>query len=90
MTVYEGIHQMRLLSQKKQPFSFAFMSFSITKQQSKGIIRVPKGYLTLRETTEQNRYAEYMLSYYECDLEETHHFWQPLLMEFNGNQLELK
>ncbi|MDR2684603.1 MAG: hypothetical protein LBB53_04390 [Prevotellaceae bacterium] len=90
MTVYEAIHQMRLLSAKKEPFSFTFMSFSIEKQYSKGVVKVSKGYLTLRETTEQNKYAEYMLSYYDCNLQETRHFWQPLLMEFNGNQLELK
>ncbi|MDR1542868.1 MAG: hypothetical protein LBS50_00365 [Prevotellaceae bacterium] len=90
MTIWEAIKEMRIMSQKKQYFSFAFMSFSAEKQKSDGIVRVSKALLTRRERTETNKYAEHFLSYYDYKLMEARHFWQPLLVEFNGQNLELK
>jgi len=89
MTVWEGIKQMRLLSQKKEPFSFCYVSYSISHQKSEGFKRVHNGLLTLRETEHQNKYSEHFLSYKNLDTDEVRHFWQPLLIEFDGNMLEL-
>lgn len=90
MEVYKAIEQMRTLSRQGRPFAFAYMSYSIARHTSEGIISVRRARLTKQNRRERNRYTDYMLSYIDLDTGERRSCWQPLLLEFNGQQLELK
>lgn len=83
MTVYEAIHQMRLLSAKGQSFSLSFMSYSMRRGTSHGEVSVENALLIKNEKTEDDAIENYMLTYRDQDTQEAHHFWQPLLMSFN-------
>lgn len=89
MTIYQAIQQMRELTAKGECFSFSFLSYSYDKNRSGGIVHVPRARLAKQSKTEQNRFADYMLNYVDMDLLETHRCWQPLLLEFNGQQLSI-
>ena len=83
MTVYEAIHQMRLLTAKGQPFAMSFMSYSMTRHESHGEITVEHALLVKNEKTEEDDLKNYMLTFTDQDTGEAKHFWQPLLMSFN-------
>jgi hypothetical protein len=89
MKVFDAIKEMRILSEKKIPFSFSFMSFSMEKQSSQGIVRVNHGEFKRRDTQKTNKYSEHMQSYVDLDTGEYKRFWQCLLIEFNGIKTEL-
>lgn len=89
MTIYEAIEQMRALSAKGESFSFSFLSYSYDKNQSQGIVQVPHARLTRQSTKEHNRWADYMLNFMDLDLMETRRCWQPLMLEFNGQELTI-
>lgn len=90
MTVFEAIKEMRILTEKGVPFSFSFMSFSITKQKSDGIIQVRRAKLRRRTKDSKNKYYEFMEEYHDLDTFEDKHFWQCLLLEFNGQKIDLQ
>lgn len=89
MKVYEAIEQMRALSERGESFSFSFMSYSYDRRKSDGIVHVERARLRKQCTKKQNRFADYMLNYYDMDTVEDGRCWQPLLLEFNGIELEL-
>ncbi|MDR1436709.1 MAG: hypothetical protein LBI65_01185 [Candidatus Symbiothrix sp.] len=89
MDVYRAISEMRKLSQRGLSFSFAFMSFSMTSRKSEGYVEVRRARLRKQSTTEQNRFAGIMLNYFDLDANDYGRCYQPLLMEFNGQKLEL-
>lgn len=89
MTVYEAIDRMRELSRKRIAFSFSFMSYSIARRKSEGIVTVRRARLNKQSRKERNRYADYMLQYTDLDTGETASCWQPLLLELNGEEVEL-
>lgn len=80
---------MRVLSAAGIPFSFSFMSFSEDKQQSNGIVEVNKARLRSRPLKKHNKNAEFMENYLDLDTNEPRQFYHPLLMSFNGENLEL-
>ena len=88
--MYEAIDRMRELSRRRIPFSFSFMSYSITKRKSEGIVTVRRARLEKRNRRERNKYTDYMLNYTNLDTGERASCWQPLLLTFNDNELELK
>lgn len=88
MKVYEAIKKMRELSERKIPFSFSFMSFSIDKQKSEGIVEVQNAILYKNPKESRNAYADYMLMYRDTDTGEVRQCWQPLVMTFNNMVLE--
>lgn len=88
MKVYEAIKKMRELSERKIPFSFSFMSFSIDKQKSEGIIEVQNAILYKNPKEDRNAYSNYMLMYRDTDTGEVRQCWQPLVMTFNNMVLE--
>lgn len=90
MTVYEAIDRMRELSRRHIPFSFSFMSYSIARRKSEGIVTVRRARLNKQSRKERNRYADYMLNYTDLSTGETASCWQPLLLTFNEQELELK
>lgn len=89
MNVYTAIEQMRVLSAKGESFSFSFMSYSYERRKSDGVVRVERARLRKQSTKEQNRFADYMLNFFNLDTLEDGRCWQPLLLEFNGNELTL-
>jgi hypothetical protein len=89
MNVYSAIDKMRELTQRGGEFSFSFMSFSETTGKSEGIVDVGRARLRKRPTVEQNKNAEIMEAYSNLDTGDARQFYQPLLMLFNGEKVEL-
>lgn len=89
MEVYEAIKRMRELTQKGIPFSFSFMSFSEEKGKSHGVVEVRKARLNKQSTIEQSKNADIMLNYMDLETGRNGRCYQPLLMEFNGQKMEL-
>lgn len=90
MEVYEAINQMRARSERGESFSFSFMSYSYERRKSDGVIKVLHARLRKQSRKENNRFADYMLNFIDLDTMEYGMCWQPLLMEFDGHELELK
>lgn len=81
---------MRRLSERRESFSFSFMSYSHTRRKSDGVMTVRRARLCKQSRKEHNRYADYMLNYIDLDTGERASCWQPLLLTFNDEELELK
>lgn len=90
MEVYSALAEMRRLSSEKIPFSFSFVSYNSTKGTSKGIVAVANARLGKRERREYHKHADIVESYIDLDTGEQKRFYQPLLLTFNGIDLELK
>lgn len=90
MDIYEAIYEMRRCSERRESFSFAFMSYSYERRKSDGIVKIERARLRKQSKKENNRFADYMLNFIDLDVMEYGMCWQPLLLEFNGHELELK
>lgn len=88
MELFEAIKQMRELSRRNVPFSFSFMSYNETVRKSDGIITVRHARLRARAQEKHHKYAEIIEEYLNLDTGEPRHFYQPLLMSFNGQKVE--
>lgn len=89
MKVYDAIRQMEELTRAGKTFSFSFMSYSYDKNVSHGPVTVLHAKLLPSNRKERNQYSDYMLRYRDMDTYEDKMCWQPLLLELNGEQLEL-
>ena len=89
MTVYQAIEQMRLISKRGGEFSMTFMTYSESKGKSNGVESVDRARLRKRPSESQNKNAELMEAYTNLDTGEARQFYQPLLMLFNGQKVEL-
>jgi len=89
MNVYDAIDKIRSISNAGGEFSISFMSFSETTGKSEGIVDVSHARLRARPTVQQNKNAEIMEAYTNLDTGEARQFYQPLLMLFNGQKVEL-
>ena len=89
MNVFEAIRQMKVLTDKGKTFSFSFMSYSIDKNKSHGIVTVEHAKLRAGNRKDRTRYNDYLLNFVDMDTLEEKTCWQPLLLEFNGIMLEL-
>lgn len=89
MDVYEAVKQMRAKSERGESFSFAFMSYSYERGKSEGIVKVENARLRKQSTPEKNRFANYMLGFYNLDSMQNGSCWQMLLLEYEGQELEL-
>ncbi len=87
MELFEAIRRMRELSRQDVPFSFSFMSYNETAQKSEGIIEVRHARLRARAKTVHHRNAEIVEEYLDLDTGQPRHFYQPLLMTFNGQKV---
>ena len=90
MNVYEAINEMRACTKRGECFSFSFMSYSYERRKSNGVVWVEHAQLRKQSLIEHNRIAEYMQNFIDMDTLEYCICWQPLLLEFNGHELELK
>lgn len=89
LTVHEAIDTMRELTKAGRTFSFSFLSYSETMADSHGIIEVNKAKLGKSDKVEHNRNADIMLNFINVNTGEQKRFYQPLLIDFNGQQVEL-
>lgn len=89
MNVFQAIDEMRRLSAEGKSFSFSFMSYSYERRKSEGIVVVDRARLRKQGRKENNRFADYMLNFTNLDTMEYGACWQPLLLSFNDNELEL-
>lgn len=89
MKLYDAIAEMRRLSKEGRPFSFTYMSYNSTKQTTDGVIHVQQARLAGRESEKYNRFAEDQERYYNLTTGEIRRFWHPLLMDFNGEKIEI-
>lgn len=81
---------MRRRSERGENFSFAFMSYSYERRKSDGVVKVERARLRKQSRKETNRFADYMLNYINLDTMENGMCWQPLLLEYDGLDIELK
>lgn len=89
MDIYEAIRQMKAKSEDGETFSLAFMSYSYDRNKSEGIVKIEHAKLRQQSHKEDNRFADYMLNLIDMDTLEYRSCWQLLLLEFDGNELEL-
>lgn len=90
MDLYEAIHRGRELSKAGKSFSFSFMSYNSEEGISDGVIEVRNGRFLSRETKEHHREAEMVERYINLDTMAVRHFYQPLLMVFEGEKVTLQ
>ena len=90
MEVYEAISQMRAKSERRESFSFSFMSYSYERRKSDGVVKIEHARLRKQSRKETNRFADHMLNFIDLDTMEYGMCWQPLLLEFDGHELILK
>lgn len=90
MDLYEAIHRGRELSKAGKPFSFSFMSYNSQVGTSEGVVEVRNGRFLSREDKRHHRDAEIVERYINLDTMETRHFYQPLLMTFEGEKVILQ
>lgn len=90
MDLYDALHEMREQSKRNAPFEFTYMSCDLTRAKSQGVIHVSHGRLLSREIKDMHKDADIVERYINLDTMETRHFYQPLLMTFNGTKVNLQ
>lgn len=90
MEIYEAISKMKTMSDNGESFSISFMSYSYDKRKSDGIVEINNVKLRGQSSKENNRFADIMLNMTNLDTMEYFQCWQPLLLELNGEELELR
>lgn len=89
MELYKAIEKMRLMSEKGECFSFSFMSYQYDRNISLGVEVVQRAKLTKRPKADKDRFSEYKLYYFDFDCMQNKQCWQPLLLELNGEPIEI-
>lgn len=89
MNVHDALRHMKILTDEGKTFTFSFMSYSMDKHQSHGMVTVEHAKLRAGNRKDRTRYNDYLLNYIDMDTLEEKTCWLPLLMEFNGQMLEL-
>jgi len=89
MNVFEALKQMRILSDRRQPFSFTFMSYDRSRQKTSGITEVTKARLKPRAKAAKYENADIIEEYVDLLTGESKKFYQCTLMTFNGQLLTL-
>lgn len=90
MDLFDAIHEMRRLSKEGKPFSFSFMSCNLSKGSSDGIVEVRRAKLISRESKAYHVNADFVERYMDLDTKEPRHFYQILLLTFNGQTVTLQ
>jgi len=80
---------MRAISQKQGSFQITFMSYSMDRGKSDGIIDVTNARLRPQDSP-PGKYSDHMLNYVDIDNGEAYHFWQPCLMYFNNQRITMR
>ncbi|WP_312139500.1 hypothetical protein [Sphingobacterium sp.] len=88
MTIFEAIAEMRRLSKLGKSFSFTFISYSLSRGTSDGIVEVHAARLRKRGKIEHNQFAELQEEYVNIKTGEPRKFWHCCLLSFNGQSLK--
>lgn len=80
---------MRRLTAAGELFNMSFMSYNSSKNSTEGIVSVQRAKLTPRPSSDKNKHADYMISYYDYDIMENRQCWQPLIMSFQGQKVDM-
>lgn len=89
MDVFEAIKEMRSISKQGGEFSMSFMSYSLTRRKSEGVVFISRTRLSKQAKADKVEHADDLLNFVDLDRGEYHRLYQPLLMTFNGNKLNL-
>jgi hypothetical protein len=89
INIFDAIAKMRDLTKRGEHFSMAFMSCDTSREQSKGLIEVPKA--RLRSAAAENAYrnSEHILDYLDVETNIPGRCYQILLMYFNNTRIEI-
>lgn len=90
MDLFDAIHEMRRLSKEGVPFSFSFMSCNLSNGSSDGIVEVSKARIIARESAAYHIHADFVERYMDLTTGEPRHFYQILLISFNGQMVTLQ
>ncbi len=88
MTIFEAITEMRRLSKLGKTFSFTFMSYSLSRGTSDGIVEVHNARLRNRGQIQYNQFAELQEEYINTNTGEPRRFWHCCLLSLNGQSLK--
>ena len=77
------------MSARRESFSFSYMSYSIARRKSEGVVTVRRARLCKQSRRDRNQYSDYMLDYIDLETGERRTCWQPLLLTLNDTELEL-
>lgn len=80
---------MRTNTANNVPFTFDFMTYSMTRDESAGIRTVRRAKISKRPPKDKNKYGEQMLNILCLDTLEEFQIWQPLIMFYEGHKLTL-
>lgn len=89
MDIYEAIKYMRLKSEQGDTFSVSFMTYSYERDKSEGVAKIEHAKILKSSTTEHNRFADYMINLRDVDTNERKSCWILLLLEVDGQDVEL-
>ena len=84
----DAIKQMRQLSEAGVPFSFSFLSYSRTKDQSNGFKFVAKAILRKGYRKNQSDLADDIIAYTDLTTKQDRQFNECLLLSFNNHKLK--
>lgn len=76
-------------ARRAEGFSFSFMSYSRSRQESHGIVEVQHARLKPRAKAAKYENADIIEEYIDLDTGESKKFYQCTLMFFNGHKIEL-
>ena len=89
MKLFAAIQKMRELTAQGKTFSFSFMSYNSTAGTSEGVVDVSRAKLRKR-TSSDSKNADYLIAYFDCDVNEARQFYLPCLMFFNGTKISIR
>ena len=89
MNVFDAIKEMQTITVSGGSFSFSFMSYSLDKNKSNGPRTVQHAQLLPGHLSNRYQHADYLIRFRDMDTYEERHFWLPLMMTFNNNDIEL-
>lgn len=90
LLVYQAISEMRRLSRAGKTFSFSFVSYSLSREIGEGVTHVENAKLRGRSKANKHPHADILEFYTDPVTGEAKQFYQPLLIEFNGQKVDLK
>lgn len=86
-----ALQRMRALSEQNIPFSFGFITCNTTKGTTKGYKVIDKALLRPGMSSSQSNLSDVLIGYIDYDdasTDKNRWFYYPLLMMFNGQQVQ--
>ena len=80
---------MQTISREGGCFTFSFMTYSLDKNTSHGPRTVQHAQLLPQHISSRYQHSEYLQRFRDMDTYEEKHFWLPLMLTFNDQDIEL-